>query len=88
MANSLWQSHLTVVPPSGVDGVRKANDSRLSPSVGACTELEQAQLRQQLLLQHKAIIKEKILLKASRSTHDFHNFLGINGAKNGKPTGA
>lgn len=35
--------------PLGLEEPGKASDSRVSPSVEACTELEQAQLRQKLL---------------------------------------
>lgn len=36
--------------PLGLEEPGKASDSRVSPLVEACTELEQAQLRQKLLL--------------------------------------
>lgn len=82
--SEIWQTlYGEAVPqsclqPLGWTAARKANDSRLSPSVEACTELEQAQLRKEKLLsQHNAVMRDKILLKAYRSTHDFRNFLGV-----------
>lgn len=68
---------MAVPPPSGADGSQESQWFQ-SPSGEAWTELEQAQLRQEKLLSwHNAVIRDKILLKASRSTRDFHNILGV-----------
>lgn len=70
-----WQLSLQ---PLGWMVARKVHDSSVSPSVEACTDPEQAQFRKEKLLSwHNAVISDKILLNASRSTHDFHNFLGV-----------
>lgn len=64
--------------PFGADVAGRANISRTSALVEAHTEPEQAQLRKEKLLSwQNAVMSDKILLKASRSTHDLHNFLGI-----------
>lgn len=93
--NQVWQTPCgkaapgLCLQPLGWMVVRKANNSRVSPSGEAWLELEldQAQLRQEkLFLRHDAVIRDKILLKASRSTHDFHNFLSVKRAKDGKST--
>lgn len=84
--NQVWQTPCgkaapgLCLQPLGWMVIMKANDSRMSPSGEAWLELEldQAQRRQEKLFSwHDAVIRDKILLKASRSTHDFHNFLGV-----------
>lgn len=65
-------------PTFGVDESQETQQLRASPSVDAWTKLEQAQLRKEKLLSwQNADMRDKILLKASRNTHDFHNLFGV-----------